>query len=296
MLRTRIIFGSLLAAGLLGLFLLDGYLARQYGLGWAPVFFVVIGLIIVGGVHEMVSLMRSRGWRMYESLLMLASLAMPAAAAYTHATGRTLFRQVGPLVITPVLAVVAGLTLVVVLAETIRAWRRGPDTESLASLGGNLLVLAYIGILSLFLIAIRFIERPDGLRCLLVALAVIKSSDIGAYVTGKAIGRRPLVPRLSPNKTVEGCVGGLLLAVAVSLALGLPLLALAWYKLVVFALVVSVFAMLGDLAESLIKRSAGVKDSGQGMPGFGGVLDVIDSILLGAPVAYLLLVLFAGGQ
>ncbi len=296
MLRTRIIFGSLLAAGLLGLFLLDGYLARQYDVHWSPVFFAVVGLIIVGGVHEMAALMRCRGWRIHQGLVLAASLAMPAAAAYTRATGRPLLWHAGPLTVTPAMAVTAGFTMLVVLAETVRAWWRRPGSEALASLGGNLLIFAYMGILSLSLMAIRFIDRPDGLHCLLVSLAVIKSSDVGAYVTGKAIGRTKMVPRLSPNKTVEGCVGGFVLAVAASLGLGLPLLGLPWYLLVVFALVVGVFAMLGDLAESLMKRSAGVKDSGHGLPGFGGLLDVIDSVVLGAPVAYLLLVLFAGGQ
>jgi len=296
MLRTRIIFGSLLAAGLLGLFLLDGHLARRYDVRWSPVFFAVVGLIIVGGVYETTLLLRRGGWRIYHSLVLAASLAMPAAAAYTRATGKPLLWQAGPLTVTPAMAVIAGFTMLVMLAETVRAWWRRPGSEVLASLGGNLLVFAYIGILSLSLIAIRFIDRPDGLHCLLLTLAVIKSSDVGAYVTGKAIGRTKMVPRLSPNKTVEGCVGGFALAVLVSLALGLPLLGLPWYQLVVFALVVSVFAMLGDLAESLIKRSAGVKDSGHGLPGFGGLLDVIDSVLLGAPVAYILLVLFAGTQ
>ena len=296
MLRTRIIFGSLLAAGLLGLFLLDDHLAQQYDVHWAPVFFAAVSLIIVGGVHEMTLLLRRRGWRIYQGLVLAASLAMPSAVAYSKATGNDLLWYAGPLVITPVMALAAGFVILLLLVETIHGWWRDPNAETLASIGGNLLIFAYMGILSLSLMAIRFIDRPDGLHYLLLTLVVIKSSDIGAYVTGKAIGRTKMVPRLSPNKTVEGCVGGFVLAVAVSLALGLPLLGLAWYKLVVFALVVSVFAMLGDLAESLIKRSAGVKDSGHGLPGFGGVLDVIDSVVLGAPVAYLLLVLFAGTQ
>ena len=126
-------------------------------------------------------------------------------------------------------------------------------------------------------------------------LALTWGTDIAAYFVGRAFGKRKLMPSVSPGKTVAGAIGGLVAAV---------LIALAWERLVLrpvaqlgmrpwntilFGAVVSVAAQVGDLAESLLKREAGVKDSSHLIPGHGGVLDRFDSLLFVLPVAYLLL-------
>ena len=125
-----------------------------------------------------------------------------------------------------------------------------------------------------------------GPRWLLAALALVWAADSGAYFAGRHLGRRKLAPTISPNKTVEGAVGGLLAGVAVAIGLGLwagagsaqlPALAL------VAALAVAV-SIVGDLGESLLKRQAGVKDSGHLIPGHGGILDRIDGVLAAVPV------------
>ena len=125
-----------------------------------------------------------------------------------------------------------------------------------------------------------------GPRWLLAALALVWAADSGAYFAGRHLGRRKLAPTISPNKTVEGAVGGLLAGVAVAIGLGLwagagsaqlPALAL------VAALAVAV-SIVGDLVESLLKRQAGVKDSGHLIPGHGGILDRIDGVLAAVPV------------
>ena len=126
----------------------------------------------------------------------------------------------------------------------------------------------------------------QGPRWLLAALALVWAADSGAYFAGRHLGRRKLAPTISPNKTVEGAVGGLLAGVAVAIGLGLwagagsaqlPALAL------VAALAVAV-SIVGDLVESLLKRQAGVKDSGHLIPGHGGILDRIDGVLAAVPV------------
>lgn len=126
----------------------------------------------------------------------------------------------------------------------------------------------------------------SGHRWLLVALALVWAADSGAYFAGRQFGRRKLAPTISPNKTVEGAVGGVVAGVVVALAFGvfagattaqLPALALV-------AMVAVLASIVGDLVESLLKRQAGVKDSGALIPGHGGILDRIDGVLAALPV------------
>ena len=128
--------------------------------------------------------------------------------------------------------------------------------------------------------------QPNGHRWLLVALVAIWAADSGAYFAGRKFGKHKLSPRISPNKTVEGLVGGMVAAVAVGL-IGAPIAGATLSQLPAVALVVVVtiaFSVVGDLYESLLKRHVGAKDSGGLIPGHGGVLDRIDSWLAALPV------------
>ena len=129
-------------------------------------------------------------------------------------------------------------------------------------------------------------SEPNGHRWLLVALAIVWAADTGAYFAGRKFGKRKLAPRVSPNKTVEGLLGGVVAGVAVGLVFALlagatpaqlPLVALV-------ALAAVLFSVIGDLFESLLKRHADVKDSGHLIPGHGGILDRIDGVLAALPV------------
>ena len=135
--------------------------------------------------------------------------------------------------------------------------------------------------------AVGFIHagEPHGDRWLLVALFVVWGADTGAYFVGRKLGRRKLAPRVSPNKTVEGLLGGLAVGVGVgllvALSTGIPVSRLPGLALV--CLVAALFSVIGDLFESLLKRHAGVKDSGTLIPGHGGVLDRLDGVLAALP-------------
>jgi phosphatidate cytidylyltransferase len=121
-------------------------------------------------------------------------------------------------------------------------------------------------------------------------MGVVAGSDTAQYYTGRALGRRKLAPRVSPGKTIEGAAGGLVAAVAIGAALsswGLP--GVAWPGAALGALLLALFGIAGDLFESLLKRSAGVKDSSALIPGHGGVLDRIDAYLFTFPMFYLFL-------
>lgn len=124
-----------------------------------------------------------------------------------------------------------------------------------------------------------------GHRWLLVALAIVWAADSGAYFAGRRYGRRKLAPRISPNKTVEGALGGLAAGVAVAI-LGAWFAGAAgsWLPVAATAVAAVAFSIVGDLFESLLKRHAGVKDSGDLIPGHGGVLDRIDALLPALPV------------
>lgn len=144
----------------------------------------------------------------------------------------------------------------------------------------------YLGLGFASLVLLRF---QGGFSLLLLVLIAVWATDIGAYFIGSAFGKRPLAQDISPNKTLEGSIGGLasaLLAVLIysRFASDLPW---SWWQLIIIALALSLSGQMGDLLESSIKRWAGVKNSGNILPGHGGILDRFDSILLASPLLYL---------
>ncbi len=198
--------------------------------------------------------------------------AMPGAAAGTW-----------PL---PALAL---CVLLVFLGEMYRFQKPGRAT---VNVGVAILALGYVGLLLSLLVQLRI---QWGIGALVSLLLVVKLGDVGAYTVGRILGRHKIAPALSPGKTFEGAAGALIFSCAASWA------AFAWvipwaspeaaspgprWGWLVFGLLVGTAGMVGDLAESLLKRDAGKKDSSRWLPGFGGVLDILDSVLLAAPVAW----------
>ena len=148
--------------------------------------------------------------------------------------------------------------------------------------------LLYISVPMTALIVLAFGPGGYDYRRIFALLFLIWASDIGAYAVGRAIGKHKLAPKISPGKTWEGWAGGFVLTLVVGWAIGYMLPDMPLLHRLVAAGVVAVFAPLGDLAESMLKRSVGVKDSGSIMPGHGGLLDRFDAFLLVLPVLALL--------
>jgi len=291
----RIGFGAALIAGVGGIFWLDFSLhAATDGAMWAvslrfpalPVAAVMVMLLGVGFV-EYARLARLAGSR----VLWLTGLA-----------GVTLL-GLSPWL--PLLSDISwGYRLVQNLPVTLGVWLmlvfceqmfRARLDGAMSAVGATVLGAAYLGLGGAAILSIRLSQGPANL---LLFLAVVKVTDIGAYFTGSLLGRHKMIPWLSPGKTWEGLVGGLVTAGVLGAVwswaggspagvtpLGFP--AAAGYA--VFAVLVGAAGQVGDLCESLLKRSAGAKDSAAIVPEFGGVLDMLDSPLLAAPVAWFLM-------
>lgn len=182
-----------------------------------------------------------------------------------------------PLILALDLVLVSGLTLPIF------------KNDSLAPhlVGKQVLGLVYIPLSLSFLVLLR--QQTDGAQWVLWVLCIVAANDTGAYYAGTYLGRRKLCPWVSPKKTIEGGIGGLLAAILVALVLKAVLLGPpAILPCVVFALTIGVAGQVGDLFASEFKRSAGIKDSGSLLPGHGGFLDRLDALLFASPLAYLL--------
>lgn len=254
--------------------------------------FVAIGAVLLTvATREFVRLVRALGAQVDRSMLLVGGAAV---FVLQWAGWASPGQFPGPwLAAIAVLCVVfAGLAAGRICAGRIKG--------TMEVLGTAMVGIVYLPVMFGFLTAIRL--RPGesgaplwGLAGVIATVAVCKSGSIGAYFVGKSLGRHKLTPVVSPNKTVEGAVGALVLPCAVSVGLSYSpwsLMSPAWA--VLFGLAVAIAGMMGDLTASILKREAAVKDSGNLLPGFGGMLDMLDDVLFAAPVAFFMLAMSHG--
>jgi len=169
--------------------------------------------------------------------------------------------------------------IVLILMQFIRRKNSG----AVVDISTTVFAILYISWPLSFFIKIRYLE--NGLGLLLSVLLITKLGDIGAYLVGSRWGHIPLLPHISPKKTVEGALGGLFFSVLGAIV-SRPFLHFGYSHLVLLGLVFAVLGQLGDLSESLIKRDCQLKDSGMIIPGMGGVLDLVDSLIFTGPAFY----------
>jgi len=158
----------------------------------------------------------------------------------------------------------------------------------LANCGANYFSILYLGLLSSFIVAMRL---EFGLWALLMFVFVVKSADIGAYAIGTSFGKHKFSPKISPSKSWEGMGGAVGTAVIVAIGFAVCCDIMVWWLAAIFGLCFAFIGQIGDLVESMMKRDAEQKDSSNNVPGFGGILDVIDSLLVAAPFGYLFFML-----
>ncbi len=277
--RARLLMAPLLVLVGIGILVVDRQLAP-----WYPLLLVCVLVIGVLAVHELIGLLDAR-FRpeprfVYPTLvgLLLVNWVVPLEGTFPEPLANTGV---------PAAVLLGSWVAVLMLAFLVEMARFSEPGGVVVRLALTFWSLGYIGLLGSCLIQLRWLD-PSGLP-LAVAFFVPKAGDIGAYLFGHLLGRHLMSPRLSPKKTWEGAAGGMLFSVLAMLGLlrGVAMPAWSVAAAIAFGIAVSLAAQLGDLAESLIKRDGNVKDAAARIPGFGGVLDVIDSILFAAPVVYL---------
>ncbi|WP_353196063.1 phosphatidate cytidylyltransferase [Parapedobacter defluvii] len=180
---------------------------------------------------------------------------------------------------------IAPLAAVVLIASL---YKKGQD-KPFAGIAYTFLGIVYVVLPFLSFFSLGFLTGAYDYRLPLGFMLMLWGNDTGAYLVGRFFGRRRLFERISPKKTWEGLVGGILLALVVSLILARYFPVLSIWEWVGMALLVSIFGTFGDLVESMLKRSQQVKDSGAILPGHGGLLDRFDGLLLAAPAVFALL-------
>lgn len=190
-----------------------------------------------------------------------------------------------------------GFTLVIFLSF-LPTLKREPSHTELQNISRFCFGFFYITFLFSFVLRIYSLPggEENGVIWLLYLIAVSKFSDMGAYITGTLIGKNKMIPKISPGKTWEGFVGGILFSVGVSLLLlqifPIQLSSLNISHAIILGILIALASVIADLSESILKRACNVKDSGNWLPGIGGVLDLIDSLLFSAPVLWCYLTWF----
>jgi phosphatidate cytidylyltransferase len=260
---------NLRAAITIGVLLGGALAASLFIVKWVFVAFTIV--IMMAAVFELSRALRGRA---------VAVPAIPLAVGAAAVLVATYKGGTEKLVVASLLLVVAAV-----------AWGAVTDgVDKLAGIAASVFVACYVALLGGF--AVLMVVPGDGPRRVAAFVATVVCSDTGGYAVGVFLGKHPMAPGVSPKKSWEG-FGGSATACALCGGLLFPLtLHATWWQGVVFGLAIVVTATIGDLSESLIKRDLGIKDMSNLLPGHGGVMDRIDSLLLAAPVAWALLTLF----
>jgi phosphatidate cytidylyltransferase len=295
MLGTRVVSGILIVAALVLILVVDQWLAP-----WFPLWFVLSAAAMGMGASEFIGLLDGTDSRPSPRAVMGGVAAVLVANWLPHLVGVVSdSNRLSGLVHEPSAAVAVlawpflsfiGVLMLTFVAQSLQFDAPG---RAVATIAASVLVVAYIGLLGSFIIQFRWLEGcKHGLLPLAFLIATAKGADVGAYTVGRIAGRHKLWPAVSPNKTIEGAIGGLAFASLAAMIVETvayysdSLTGIGWGGAAAFGLVIGVTAQVGDLMESMVKRDCQRKDASAAVPGFGGVLDVLDSLLFSAPIAY----------
>jgi phosphatidate cytidylyltransferase len=293
MLRWRLAVSVVLIPALVGIFCLDAWFGPT-----APFLLGLVLVLALRSVWELHDLFRDRLSAQEGGASSVSPLKFRLAAFCT--VGLILaawvphFRGATAIDLTPVALCMALSVMLLAGRAAVRFDTPGGNVERL---GIELLIVSYVGLLLAMTVQLRWVAGADaGYLALGSLLVCAKGGDIGAFTVGKLCGRHKLAPRLSPGKTREGAVGAVLGAALCGwlwLQFATPLFnpswtPCAWWHAVLYGAVLGIVGLMGDLCESLIKRDVGRKDSAAIFPGFGGLLDLLDSVLYAGPAALLM--------
>ncbi len=239
-----------------------------------PLFIAVVTLGVSLGVWELIQALHSGRIVAPVVPTVLASVALVPAAYVAGPEG---------------LSVAFALSCVVIVVwVAIESVHDG--VNAIRDIAGGVFITAYVPLMAG--LAVLLVAEPDGVSRIIVFILVTISSDIGGYAVGATLGRHPMAPMLSPKKSWEGFAGSVLSCVLVGVLSVVLLLDGAWWVGVILGIAVGCFATMGDLAESTLKRDLGIKDMGTLLPGHGGLMDRLDSLVMTIPVTFAVLTIF----
>lgn len=284
MLAWRLIISAILIPALIGIFILDARAGES-----APWLLILIELLAIRGVWELSELIRPRLPKLNLPVMMVCTMTLVLGGWWPH------LRPTPPhyLDLTPFALALCFSVMLLCVVEARRFSKPGISWELL---GVELFIVCFLGLLLTMTAQLRWVAGAEAGYLAIGSLVLCtKGADVGAYFAGKNFGRRKLAPILSPGKTWEGVIGavvGASLCGWLWLTFATPWFIpgaepCAWYYAVLYGAILSLAGMAGDLCESLLKRDVERKDSAALFPGFGGMLDLLDSVLFAGPVALL---------
>ncbi|MFA5164983.1 MAG: phosphatidate cytidylyltransferase [Candidatus Omnitrophota bacterium] len=238
------------------------------------VFCSVLTLMIGMALYEFYSLVEKKGIPIFKTSGISIGVLVPLSIFFTFEPTKGW----------ELLFIIAVLLTIFILQFT-----RRENSNAIFGVSTTIFGILYISWTFSFMLKLKLMENPalpDGSLLVAFLLLVTKMGDIGAYIVGTYFGKHSLIPRISPKKSVEGALGGFLFSVGAALASRSFLPSIPLHHLLILGCLLGVLAQVGDLSESLIKRDSQVKDSADYIPGLGGVLDLVDSILFTAPTLY----------
>jgi phosphatidate cytidylyltransferase len=279
MLKNRLLFGTLMTAFFVAIVIFGGWLDGSLTICPADdkpvqgtVLCVLIALLIIPVQLELSKLAAAKNLKIFTPVSITSSILFATSWYWPQLI------EISPAIY---LLFLSAFSLVGLLLY--QYVRYGP-LAVLANCGANYFSIIYLGLLSAFCLAVRI---DFGLWPFLMFVFVVKFADIGAYTFGSLFGRHKFSPKISPGKTWEGMAGAVVFAVIVAIFFAIICDIMAWPLAIIFGICFAFIGQFGDLAESMIKRDAEQKDSAKKVPGFGGILDIIDSPLVAASFAYL---------
>lgn len=279
MLKYRLLFGTLMTVFFTGVAIFDGWLDGSLTASAADdkpvqgtVFCILIGLLALPSQLELSKLAAAKNLKIFIPVATAASILFATCWYWQQ------------LIEIPLESYLIFLSTFVLLALLLYQYVCYGTSAVLANCGANYFSILYLGLLSSFCVAIRL---EFGLWPLLMFVFVVKSADIGAYTVGSLFGKHKFSPKISPSKTWEGMAGAVAAAAIVAIGFATSCDIMDWRLAIIFGFCFAFIGQFGDLAESMMKRDAEQKDSANNVPGFGGILDIIDSLLVAAPFAYL---------
>ena len=281
MLKYRLIFGTLIGAVFVGLVIFDAWLDGSLFASVAEkaiqgsILCAIVALLSIPTQIEMTGLLGRTGVKIFKPVVFACSILLATSWYWRQFVSDPLrFHLYYVLLVT-------AFSLLLIFIFQARCFG---NLHVMANCAGNFFAIFYLGFLSSFVLGMRI---EFGVWVLLMFITVVKCSDIGAYTLGKLFGKHKFAPHISPGKTWEGMFGAVLFASAVALAFSFTCVDIEWPLALLFGVLFAFAGQCGDLAESMLKRDAEQKDSSDKVPGFGGVMDIIDSPLATAPLAYL---------